>query len=288
MTEEGETPEVPETPPTVPPSLVSADGSLVDGWQQYAPDGFEDLKDDKTLSTMKNVWNLGKSYVHVRKQVPLDKMPRPNENWGDEEWNDFYKAAGRPETPKDYGDIPKPESWNDDFLSWDKVVNDWQDTFHKLGLTPKQVEGIRTLNADHDALYMKAAEEAEKDFNTRLWDELHGEWGRAYEQRVERGRSAIERGTKGNEAFLQRILNKANKDADWIRFLANIEDHFSESGLVEGSSIPTPDDLQEQIDKLMADPRLMDRNVSQKVRQTILDKIMRLREQMNKDKQPVT
>jgi hypothetical protein len=266
MTEEGDVPEVPE--PTVPPSLVSADGSLVDGWQQYAPEGFEDLKDDKTLSTIKNVWNLGKSYVHVRKQVPLDKMPRPNESWGDEEWSEFYKAAGRPETPKDYGDIPK-------------------ETFHKLGLTPRQVEGIRTLNADHDAIYTKAVEEAEKDFNTRLWDQLHDKWGRAYDQKVFRGEKAIERGTKGDEGFHERLLAKINKDPDLIEFVANIEDQFSEHEPVERPNIPTPDDLQQQIDKLMADPRLMDRNAPQAVRQPILDKIMRLREQMNKDKQPV-
>ena len=285
MTEEGATPEGQAAEPTVQPSMVSADGSLVDGWQQHAPEGYEGLKEDKTLGSFKNVWDIGKSYVHVRKQVPVDKMPRPNETWGDDEWGEFHKAGGRPETAADYN-IKRHEKIPEEAMP-QETIDGFQDVLFRHGASQKLVDALVAYNDEQTLKVIQQQEDATTDLNTRLWDQLHDEWGRAYDQRVARGERAMERGTKGDEGFYQRIQAKANKDADWIKFLANMEDNFSENEPAESQNIPTPGDKKEEIDKLMADPRLYDRNVPLAVRQPLLDKIMRKREEMNRDKQPV-
>ena len=65
--------------------------------------------------------------------------------------------------------------------------------------------------------------------------------------------------------------------------MANIEDGFSEHDPVAIQRIDTPSDIQSQITELMADPRYNSRDKA--VRQPLISKIMRLREQMAKDKQ---
>ena len=287
MTEEGTPPvegQAPEAPaPTVPPSLVSADGSLVDNWQQHAPEGYEDLKDDKTLSTMKNVWNLSKSYVHVRKQVPMDKMPRPNENWGDADWQEFYKAGGRPETPKDYN-IKRHPDIPEDIMPQD-VIDGYQELLHKHGASQKLVDALAEYNNELTLKQIKANADAETEHNTRLWDQLHDEWGRAYDQKVFRAEEAIKKGTNGDEGYYQAVLAEVNKSANLIKLMSRIEDQFSEHSPVERASIPTPADLKEQIAELRKDSRFTSPYLN--VRQPIIDQINRLTEKMLREKQPV-
>ena len=273
--------QAPETP-TVPPSLVSADGTLVDGWQQHAPEGYEDLKDDKTLSTFKNVFALGKSYSHVRKQVPMDKMPRPSETWGFAEWDEFHKAGGRPDTAKDYN-IKRHKDISEDAMP-QSVIDGFQEVLFKHGASKKLVEALVAYNDEQTLKMMKTTQDAEVEQNTQLWDQLHDEWGRAYDQRVGRAEKAIERGTDGSEGFYRRVLDKVNKDADLIKWAANIEDHFSEKDLVEGTRVDTPADIQAQIDELRADPRFS--HADKNVRKPIIDKINRLTEQKLREKQP--
>ena len=279
---EGQAPAAPVAP-TVPPSLVSADGSLVDNWQQHAPEGFEDLTDDKTLSTMKNVWNLSKSYVHVRKQVPMDKMPRPNENWGEGDWEEFYKAGGRPETPKDYN-IKRHPDIPEDFMP-QEVIDGYQELLHKHGASQKLVDALAEYNNELTLKQIKANTEAEEEHNTRLWDQLHDEWGRAYDQKVFRAEEAIKKGTNGDEGYYQAVLAEVNKSANLIKLMSRIEDRFSEHSLVESPSIPTPADLKEQIAELRKDSRFTSPYLN--VRQPIIDQINRLTEKMLREKQPV-
>lgn len=277
---EGQAPAAAPAASTVPPSLVSADGSLVDNWQQHAPEGFEDLKDDKTLSTMKNVWNLSKSYVHVRKQVPMDKMPRPNENWGDNDWEEFYKAGGCPETPKDYN-IKRHPDIPEDFMP-QEVIDGYQELLHKHGASQKLVDALAEYNNDLTLKQITANTKAEEEHNTRLWDQLHDEWGRAYDQKVFRAEKAIERGANGDEGYYQAVLAEVNKSANLIKLMSRIEDHFSEHSPVESVSIPTPADFQEQIDTLMKDPVLSNPRSTPAERKKVMDKIMRLREEKSK------
>jgi len=220
-------PETEQAPtPTVPVNLVSADGTLIDNWQSHAPEGFEDLREDKSLSTIKNVWGLSKSFVHVRKQVPVDKMPRPNENWGDSDWDEFHKAGGRPETAADYN-IKRNEAIPEELIS-QETMDGFQKLLFKHGASKKLVDALMTYNDEQTLKMMKQHEEKTTEFNTRLWDSLHDTWGAAYDQRVGRAKKAIERGTNEDEGFYQRVLSKVDKSADLIKFMANMEDKFSE------------------------------------------------------------
>ena len=77
MSEEGQPATAVETT-EAPSSIVKEDGSLVENWHTLLSD--ETLHDDQTLPRFKNVESLAKSYLNVRKQVPMDKIAIPTEN----------------------------------------------------------------------------------------------------------------------------------------------------------------------------------------------------------------
>jgi hypothetical protein len=268
------------TTETKPTSPFNADGTLVENWHTMAPEGYEHLREDKTLPRIKKFWDLSSSYVNVRKQVPLDKMPRPNDNWGDDDWNEFYEAGGRPATAADFN-IKRPEEIPEHAMS-DDMINGYQDLFHKIGLSRKQVDAIVKHNNDMTITTIKAIKQQEEEFDAALWDKLHDEWGRAFDQKEFRCKKAIGRGTGEDEGHYKRVHELVRKSPDLLKCLANIEDQFSEHTPFESSTIPTPGDIQTQITELMADPRYMSKD--KVVRQPLIDRVMRLREQMNKDK----
>ena len=263
-------------------SPFNADGTLVENWQNLAPEGYEDLKEDKTLPRLKNIWDMGRSYVSVRKQVPLDKMPRPNDNWGDEDWSEFHKAGGRPDTSGDFN-IKRHEDIPEELMT-KEMIDGYQELFHKIGLSKKQSDALVTYNNDLTVKALKNQAQMQELEGIKLKDNLTVKWGRAYDQNVHLGNIAIEKGFKGDEGLKERLIEKVNEDPDLIEFASNLGSLFAEHKIVESANIPTPADLQTQITALEQDPRYLSQDKS--VRMPLVNQVMRLREQMVKDKQP--
>jgi len=287
MSDELTPPVAPEQPivelvaPAAPTSPFNADGTLVEDWHKLAPEGYEELRESKTLPRLKKFWDLSRSYESVRKQVPLDKMPRPNENFSDADWNEFYNAGGRPDTPGDYN-ITRPEEMPEVMMPQAKI-DEWHELFHKGGASKKLVDLIVNKNNEDYLALKKENEQMEELEGIKLKDNLNVKWGRAYDQNVHLGNVAIEKGVKGDEGLKERLIEKVNKDPDLIEFASNLGSLFAEHNIVESANIPTPSDIQTQITEIEQDPRYLSKDKN--VRMPLVNQVMRLREQMNKDKQ---
>lgn len=270
------------TDTTTAVSIAGADGVFVKDWHTKAPDGYEELRDDKSLATIKSVWDIGKSYRHVRKQVPLDKMARPNDTWGDSDWDEFHKAGGRPDTKEDYN-IKRHEEMPEDAMTKEDI-----DSFHDLlfrhGASKKLSDAIVEWNNEHFLHIKKQIEQAEEDQTNQVSDGLRKEWGLAYDQNVHRGEVAIskDKDVESDPAYKARLLEKVNKDPDLIRFASNMGYKFVEHKIVEDPGIPTPVDIQTQITEIMADPRYS--HIDLEVRQPLIDKVLMLRRKLNESK----
>jgi len=277
-----------ETPPVAPEqapaptSIVDADGKLVDNWQSHAPKGYEDLVGDESLKTLKSVWDMGKSYVHIRKQVPLDKTALPNDKWGDGEWSEWHKAGGRPDTAADYG-IKRHEEIPEEAMTQDSI-DGYQELFHKIGLSKKQVDAIGDHNTELMLKQIRDMAQAQEDRNNQTSDGLRKLWGLAYDQNVHRGNVAIEKDKdiEKDSAYKARLLEKVNKDPDLIRFASNMGYKFVEHKIVEDPGIPSPGDIQTQITELMSDARY--HHIDPEVRQPLIDKVLMLRRKLNESK----
>lgn len=256
-----------ETQPTSP---FKEDGTLVENWHKMAPEGYEALRESNTLPRIKKFWDIAKSYEHVRKQVPLDKMPRPNEHFTDSDWDEFHKAGGRPETAADYN-IKRHEEIPEVAMT-PEMITGFQDLFHKIGLSRKQVAAIVEYNDNLTLDKMNSmAQQEELDFNT-LKDGLTKKWGMAYDQKTHLGNIAIEKGMKGDLDFKERLIEKINKDPDLIEFASNLGSLFGEHGIAEDPNIPTPGDMDTKMNEAMAHPAYMDAKHPQHERQVQLVK----------------
>jgi len=102
-------------------------------WKESLP---EDLKNDPSLLTVKDVPGLAKSYIHAQKMIGADKIALPGKNASEEEWDAVYNRLGKPEEAKayeeDFGDLPIPE----------ENVKNFKDAAHKLGLNQTQFKGL--------------------------------------------------------------------------------------------------------------------------------------------------
>jgi hypothetical protein len=248
-----EQPSIEETPV----AMVNTDGTFADNWNTMLQD--ESLHEDKTLPRIKDVESLAKSYIHVRKQVPLDKMARPNENWGDSDWEEFYKAGGRPDTAADYN-IKKPDDFPAE-IPWDEdLIKGYQDLFHKIGLSKKQSDALIAFNNTTSMeAYQKLQQKQDMDFTT-LKDALTKKWGMAYDQNVHLGNIAIDKGSKGDLEYKERLVQKVNADPDLVEFTSNLGSLFAEHKIVEDTNIPTPADIETRIKEEMNKPEYTNRN----------------------------
>lgn len=241
-------PAAPAPPPAEPVALVNAEGELREGWRDSLP---EDIRGAKVFDRVTDFKGMMTSLANTERIISADKIPIPNEASGEAEWDAYYAAGGRPETAADYN-LTRPEELPEEHYSTE-LATAAQELFHKIGLSQKQADALFKFNNDNViALLTKATQDAELSMQT-LKDGLYKDWGNAFEQRKHFGNLAIEKGTDGNGEFKERLCQKFGNDPDFIRYSSNLGAKFAEAGAVDTSNIiPTPGDIQAQIDEAMA------------------------------------
>ena len=96
----------------------------------------EDFREEKALDNFNNMEDFVKSYLHAQKLVGADKIPVPNKHATEEDWNEVFKRLGAPSDPNDYKYDFKDQEMDSE------AVQEFNKTAHRLGLLPKQAEGL--------------------------------------------------------------------------------------------------------------------------------------------------
>lgn len=244
-----ETTEVTETTAVAPVAMADADGTLREGWLDSLD---EKYREEPYLKEVKNIKGMASSVVSARSMVGKDKIAKPNENSSEEDWEAYHIAGGRPDTAGDYNivrpeDFPE-EHWNND------IALAAQDLFHKIGLSSKQALALMEFNNGNVMAAAKVQAEAIIANRQAIKDGLFKDWGTAYPQKEHQGNYAIDKGTEGDPEFKARLTAKFGDDPDFIRYSSNLGGKFAEHGDIVASHIPTPGDIQTQIDEIMAKP----------------------------------
>ena len=246
MTEEGTTDATvtTATADAQPTPLVNSDGELKEGWRDTLP---EDIRGDKVFDRVSNFEGIMKSLSSAEKAFGKDKIVKPNEASSDVEWDAYYAAGGRPETAGDYN-LTRPEELPEEYYS-QELATAAQELFHKIGLSKKQADALFAFNNNNViAVLTKNAQDAELE-STTLKNGLYADWGNAYEQKKHDGNVAIDKYAESehDDSFKERIVGKYGNDPDFIRFAAFAGIPYRETGSPAATSIPTPGDIQEQI-----------------------------------------
>ena len=209
----------------------------------------EEYKEEKSLQNFSNMDDFVKSYLHSQKLVGADKIPVPNKIATDDDWNTVYERLGRPESPEGYSYELPEESKVDD-----TTLKAFSAEAHKLGLLPKQAQGIMNY-------YNSLAEQSDKSLEFRdetaraeAEIELRKEYGPAYDLKVTQARN-LATNTLGADFLRNTILQDGSSlgnNPQVVRAFADLASKLSEDSMVQGevASAMTVKEIDGEIDTL--------------------------------------
>lgn len=269
-----------ETPAATvaPESFVGTDGVFVEDWQSKLLD--ESLRGDETLKTLKNVESLAKSYVHVRKQVPLDKIAIPGVNATEQERSAFHEALGRPKTAEEYVmEIPEEHA---DYFSED-LIKEARGIFHGLGFNQKQVDSLWEFEKKRVAAQNKALDDFEEQEKSEADTALRNKWGTAYDENMHLANRMLHENSKDGEERDYLIAEYGNNPR-LANFLTTIAKKFVEHKIITDIETPSAD-TEGKIRELMDTPAYKDPDFTDRTEhKRVVDQVYALREQLVKMK----
>lgn len=239
----------PAAPVLETPAEVAQGGSGND-FLQMIP---EELREHPSLSPIKDVENLARSYVNAQRLIGADKIPLPV-NPSEEDLDRIYDRLGRPESPDGYG------IKGDGVVLTEQEAANFSDISHKLRLTPQQAEGIMEY-------YRSAVEQASTGVEQQAEQQrgeteanLRREWGLAFDQKVEAA-ARVAQDFAGPEILQLRLDDgtMVGNHPEFIKAFAKIADFrqtvTSEDTVSEmpQSNVLTPQNAQAEIDAIMND-----------------------------------
>jgi len=208
----------------------------------------ESFKEEKSLSNFNNMEDFVKSYLHAQKLIGTDKISIPNKHATEEDWNEVYKKLGAPEKPEDYKYNIKDQDLDQ------TQVSEFNKTAHKLGLLPKQAEGLIKFYNEFNNNIAESQEDQAAQSQLVTETELKKEFGPQFAKRLDQAkRLAVN--SLGSEFLENTFLKDGSRLGDnlsVIKAFSNLADKLSEDEIVkgEGSSYLTAKEIEKEINEL--------------------------------------
>jgi hypothetical protein len=208
----------------------------------------ENFREEKSLNNFNNMEDFVKSYLHAQKLVGADKIPVPNKHATEEDWNEVFKKLGAPNSPEDYKYNFKDEEVDQ------QSVQEFNKTAHRLGLLPKQAEGLIKFYNEMNVNNAASQEEAAAQSQMNVEAELKKEFGPQYNKRLDQAkRLAVN--SLGEDFLENTYLKDGSRLGDnltVIKAFSNLADKLSEDPIIQGdgSSYMTAKDIEKEITEL--------------------------------------
>ena len=229
-----------------PTSYIGEDGTFAEGWRdKYVP---EEVRGEAVFDRVKTIQGMAKSLASAERMIGSDKIVKPSDKFGDDDWDNYYKAGGWTGEPIP---IKAPDGLPEGIWS-DERAGKFSEGFNKLRLTPKQVNGIMEMYNQDLASQLNDMDNTSDTTMAELKAQLLSKWGNSYSQHEHNSEFALDKGARGDDELKQRVVNKFGKDPDFIEIFANLGGEFSESGSIPVKNLaPTPVDIQSKINEIM-------------------------------------
>lgn len=209
----------------------------------------EEYREERSLQNFQNMNDFVKSYLHSQKLVGADKIPVPNKMATDDDWNEVYKRLGRPNSPDEYQyQLPEQNKLDD------ATLKAFSEQAHKLGLLPKQAQGIIDY---YNGLAQQSEQSSSMQQETaRLEAEtvLRKEYGPAYDNKINAAKN-LATNTLGAEFLRDTVLQDGSRLGDnpqVVKAFATLAEKLSEDNLVQGdvASAMTIKEINDEISSL--------------------------------------
>jgi hypothetical protein len=206
------------------------EGKFTEGWLDRLK-GFEDSK--QILGQFKDIDGVFKTLVSQQRLLgkKADAVILPNEKSSPEEWKEFNKRIGIPETSDPYHAI-KPANLSDNSEWTNETSKAFGDIAHKAGVTPQQWQKI----IDQMNAYGEKGEELERQASEQEIENnrkaLAEEWGDKFDINISKAKRLVQLG--GGD-----LDDPALRSAGMVKMLARIADTLSDDKLVSSDSAAT-------------------------------------------------
>ena len=211
----------------------------------------ESFREEKSLDNFNNMEDFVKSYLHAQKLVGQDKIPIPNKHATDEDWQHVFTKLGAPESPDDYKYDIKDQELDQ------TQVSEFNKTAHKLGLLPKQAEGLIKFYNEMNGNVAASQEEAAAQGQLATETELKKEFGPQFAKRLDQAkRLAVN--SLGSEFLENTFLKDGSRLGDNLKVIkafSTLADKLSEDEIIkgDGSEYMTAKDIEKEINELTQD-----------------------------------
>ena len=208
----------------------------------------ESFKEDKSLNNFNNMEDLLKSYKHAQSLVGADKIPVPNKHATEEDWNEVFKRLGAPEKPEDYKYDFKDQEMDS------RQVSEFNKTAHKLGLLPKQAEGLIKYYNEMNGNIAENQEDQAAKSQLVTETELKKEFGPQFSKRLDQAKK-LAVNSLGSDFLENTYLKDGSRLGDnlsVIKAFSQLADKLSEDEIIkgDGSEYMTAKDLEKEINEL--------------------------------------
>ena len=238
----------------------------------------ENFREEKALDNFNNMEDFVKSYLHAQKLVGADKIPVPNKHATEEDWNEVFKRLGAPSDPNDYKYDFKDQEMDQG------QVQEFNKTAHRLGLLPKQAEGLIKFYNEMNVNNAASQEEAAAQAQLNVEAELKKEFGPQYNKRLDQAkRLAVN--SLGQDFLENTYLKDGSRLGDnlnVIKAFSDLADKLSEDPIIQGdgTSYMTAKDIEKEITELTQEgSAYWDKNHIN--HQKAVDEVLKLREMLN-------
>ena len=238
----------------------------------------ESFREEKSLNNFNNMEDFVKSYLHAQKLVGADKIPVPNKHATDEDWNEVFKRLGAPDTPDGYKYNFKDQEVDEN------SVKAFNETAHRLGLLPKQAEGLIKFYNELNQNQSQSLEEqaAQAQMNTEA--ELKKEFGPQYAKRLDQAKK-LAVNSLGEDFLNDTILKDGSRLGDnltVIKAFSELADKLSEDPIIQGdgSQYMTAKDIEKEITELTQEGSAYWNKTHPNHRKSV-EEVLKLREMLN-------
>ena len=218
-----------QTTTTLSSDQPQAEVSKVD-FKSLIPDAY---KEEKALQNFQDMDGFVKSYLHSQKLVGSDKIPIPNKYATDEDWNAVYEKLGKPTSPDGYEyNLPKEAKLDENSLKA------FSSEAHKLGLLPKQAQGIIKYYNDLAGASETEANTKAEAARTEAEKNLRKEFGSTFNDRITAAKK-LATSTLGNEFLNNTLLQDGSKLGDnptVVKAFADLAAQMSEDNIIKGDA----------------------------------------------------
>ena len=227
-------------------SFIGEDGNFTENWMEVA--GIpEELRADRTLKTTRNLSGLASQLVNAQKMIGkhADMVVVPTEKSTQSEWDEYFKAGGRPDTPDEYAITHLEELGEVDTA----METAFKNLAHSEGLRPSTVQKLIEMDDNRMMAMRQQMEEAKIAEVAAAEDALKKKWGSAYEERLHLANRMIQENV--SEENKEVLLDSIGNNPHVADFLANIAKKFVEHKIITADvDTPTPVEAHAQIETL--------------------------------------